>query len=170
MMTSDLAWMAGILDLRGRVLNKNNALRRSRQLVLCVDTGVPQVIRKLSQMTGTMPEVRDVKLFTEFNRRGCAEHCPEPHVHVLGGEGMMHPVGRWTVTGAAMDVVLTNLVPYLMVDRGYPEVIHQIRATVPLTGQGSAAVLASVRRLFALGWNLPEIYAEALQPYALTAT
>jgi hypothetical protein len=60
-------------------------------------------------------------------------------------------------------VVLENLMPFLMVDRGYEEAIEQVSRDTTLTGQGSGAVMASLRRLRDLGWDLPARYARALE-------
>jgi hypothetical protein len=154
--------MSGVLDLKGRISYKNNKLRKTRQVTLMVESKEYPVIRRLSELTGTKPEVRAAKPLSGFIRRGCTVHCPEAHVHVSDVELSMPRIARWTVTGAAMVVVLDNLKGYLQVDRGYPEAIAEVLAMPTLQGQGAAAVLGAVNRLQSLGWAIPEPYAGAL--------
>ena len=153
--------MAGVVDLKGRLVFKNNRQRATTQVVLMVETKEYAVVRQLSALTGTKPEQRDQRPLKEFMRRGCADHCPEAHVHVQD-EQVMPAIARWTVTGAGMVVVLDNLMPYLTIDRGYTEAMAQVRSVTTLEGQGSGAVLKSLRRLQEHGWELPEDYAAAL--------
>ena len=155
--------MAGVIDLKGRLDYKNNRQRKSRQVVLGVHSKEIQVIRRLSQLTGTQPENHAPKPLREFMRKGCDEHCPEKHIHV-GDEFLQMPAGaKWTITGAGMVVVLTELMPYLTIDRGYPETIEEVYATVALVGQGAAAVLSSLRRLRNLGWDMPPMFEARLE-------
>ena len=156
-----LGYMAGVLDLKGRLLYKNNRTRATRQVVLAVETKERQVIRYLSNATGTAPEFTAARPLKDFMRRGCVEHCPEEHIHI-GEDTAMPPIGRWTITGAGMVVVLHNLSPYLTVDRGYPEAVAEVLATVDLHGRGSAMVLTSLRRLEGLGWDMPPRFEHAL--------
>jgi hypothetical protein len=160
-----LGWMAGVIDLKGRIAYKNNAARRTRQTVLFVETKIWAVVDALSAMTKTSPDVKVAKPLSEFIRRGCMEHCPEKHVHV-DKDGLTMPlVKRWTVTGAALVVVVHNLRPYLMVDRDYDTVVAEIVAHQRLTGSGAAAQLTAVSRLQHNGWAVPEPYATALRTY-----
>ena len=158
-----LGWMAGILDLRGRLLVKKNQMRNTPQFVLIAETKEVSIIRELSSLTGTKAELQAARPLKDFMRRSCTEHCPEAHVHVEDQDRMMPRIARWTITGAGMVTVLDNLMPFLMVDRGYPEAIDQVTRDTTLTGQGSGAVMASLRRLRDLGWELPERYARALK-------
>lgn len=160
--TQKLGWMAGIVDLKGRIIYKNNRMRRSRQTILMVETKIFSIIQALSALTWTSPDVKQARPLSEFIRRGCVEHCPEAHVHV-DKEGLTMPqVARWTVTGAALVVVLHNLGPYLTVDRGYSMVVAEILANQQLTGSGANAMLVAVRRLQRAGWKVPEPYLSAL--------
>lgn len=160
--TYDLAWMAGILDLKGRLLRKRNQTRSTIQMVLAVDTREVSINRKLSAMTGTKPEMTVVRVPGEFLRRGCKEHCLEPHVHVTKNTGEFDN-WRWTITGAGLVVVLSNVEPYLQVDRGWAEAIDQVNSVVTLRGQGSPQVMDSLQRLLNLGWDMPRRYALALE-------
>lgn len=161
MKPTDLAWMAGILDFKGRVLYKNNAQRRTRQLVLAVDSTEFTIIRRLSAMTGTSPEQKASKGGSDaiWMRRNCIEHCPEQHVHV--GDVAMPPTARWSITGAGFVVVYNNVRRYLTIDR-FASDAQEAHRNVALDSHGSGAVVRSLRRLKALGWTLPIDYDLAL--------
>jgi len=161
-----LGWMAGVIDLKGRLIRKKNKTRATPQVVLIVETKEYMVVKELSSLTGTSPETMDRRPLREWMRKGCSEHCPEAHVHVGDSEYehlYMPPIARWTITGAGMVVVLSNLMPFLQIDRGYTEAIEEVTINTPLSGQGSSAVLSSIRRLSLLGWNLPEAYEKAME-------
>lgn len=157
-----LGWMAGVIDLRGRLVYKNNRQRATRQVVLMVETKEYSIIRTLGALTGTKAELRKAQPLKDFMRRSCLDHCPEAHVHV-GDERIMPQIARWTITGAGMVVVLTNLMEYLTIDRGYTEAIEEVRGVTALEGQGSGMVFMSLQRLASLDWELPDEYAKALQ-------
>lgn len=161
-----LGWMAGVIDLKGRLIHKNNKLRKTRQIVLAVETKEYLVVKELGMLTGTNPEHIERQPLKEWMRKGCNEHCPEPHVHV--GEKdyenlYLPPISRWTITGAGMYVVLSNLMPFLHIDRGYTEAMAEVMTNTQLTGQGSTAVVNSLRRLKLLGWELPEEYEKVME-------
>lgn len=158
-----LGWFAGILDLRGRLLVKTNQMRATPQFVLMAETRELGIIRELSSLTGTKAEIQKARMLRDFMRRGCTEHCPEAHVHVDDDKRMMPRIARWTITGAGMVTVLENLMPFLMVERGYQDAVDQAYRDTTLVGQGSGAVLASLRRLRDLGWDLPDRYEAALR-------
>lgn len=153
-----LGWMAGVIDLKGKLLIKRNKQRATAQHVLVVQSKEAGVVSELSKMTGTKPEMVTTSPLPDFMRRNCSQHCPEAHVHVSETLTSMPQMGRWSCTGAAMVVVLDNLLPYLVVDRGWEEVIEKIEDTTTLSSHGSGAVLASLRRLRDLGWVLPGPY------------
>lgn len=160
----DLAYMAGVLDLKGRVILKKNSTRRTQQRVLAVQTQEMGVVRKLSSMTGTNPELMKSRPVKDFMRKSCELHCPEEHVHVhmLYPEGVLPPSARWTITGAGMVVVLLNVMPFIQIDRDYQDVIEDTIRDTPLEGQGIGMVVNSLARLKALGWDIPERYNEVL--------
>ncbi len=164
-----LGWMAGIVDLKGRLVYKNNYQRVTMQAVLTVHSKEASVIRALSDLTGTKPDMRTAKPLADFMRRGCGEHCPEPHVHVLGEhDGIdMPPIGCWTITGAGLVVVLSELMPLLQVDRGWEQIIEDTTAATALDGRGSTQVLASLFRLKSLGWDMPAKFEDALDEFVL---
>lgn len=163
-----LGWMAGVVDLKGRLVYKNNRLRATPQAVLTVNSKEFLIIRTLSAMTGTNPEMMKAIPMKDFMRRGCNDHCPEPHVHVSEmGATEMPPMARWTITGAGMVVVLNELIPFLQVDRGWQAAMEDTMEVTVLDGRGSAAVMTQLFRLRSLGWDIPEEFGTALDEYVL---
>lgn len=163
---SKLGWMAGVVDVKGRIIIKANKKRNTKQYVLAVTSKDGFLIRELSSLTGTKPEVRQHKDIPEWMRRGCVEHCPEAHVHVRDSNEPYPYFQVWTVTGASMAVILHNLSPFLMSDRPYDEAYNYILATVPVTGRGATQVMAALKRLEDLSWDLPEVFELALDNWA----
>jgi hypothetical protein len=157
-----LGWMAGIVDLKGRLIYKANRSRATPQVVLMVETREYPIIKTLGVLTGTKAEFKKAQPLKEFMRRGCSDHCPDAHVHV-SDDREMPQTARWTITGAGMVVILTNLMPYLTIDRGYTEAIEQVQGATALEGQGSGTVMMSLQRLQSLDWELPDKYTEALR-------
>lgn len=159
-----MAWMAGIIDLKGRLIFKNNKTRATQQVVLAVQTKEEAVLLGLAELTGTTPELQAARSLPSFMRKGCTEHCPEKHIHANDyPHGAMPANGRWTITGASMAVILHNLKPYLMVDRGYDLAVEHVVLDVALEGRGSGAVTKSLARLRALGWKMSTAFEEAVE-------
>jgi len=156
---SDLAWMAAVIDLKGLVVRKKNRMRRTPQVVLTFSSKDERIAQRLSALTGTSPEPHAAPRADGFIRRGCTEHCPEPHVHI--GEDAypwnMPTVTRWSVTGIAAAVVLLNLAPYMSTYDDYAAEVAEILGSFAATGQGSGAVRATLARLSALGWQVPAV-------------
>lgn len=165
-----LGWMAGIVDMKGRILRKKNRTRATPQITLAVETKEVAVIKGLARMTGTNPEFQPQRPLVDWMQRACVEHCPESHIHHFRDGLNMPPTGRWTISGAAMVVVLENLAPFLTIDRGYDLAIAEVRVGTVFTGQGSAAIIRALRRLEALDWELPEDFAEALKDLEAEST
>ena len=159
---ADKAWVAGVFDLKLLVIRKNNKTRATPQLVLAVETKNEEIVRGLSALTGTRPEVQRAKDTPGFMRKGCDEHCPHPHVHVndRGYAWSMPAVARWTITGAAAAVVLFNLLPYMRRPRNLPELMDEMFDYTRLHGQGWGATRASLQRLMKLGWAMPKPFEE----------
>lgn len=160
-----LGWMGAVLDLRGHLLTKKNQKRATPQYVLMAESKELSVIRELSSLTGTKAEAQAARPLKDFMKRGCTEHCPESHIHI-GDDREMPRIARWTITGAGMATVLDNLLPFMIIDRGYEEVVEEVIETTVLVGQGSGAVRASLARLRELGWELPPRYEQGLKDYA----
>lgn len=151
------AWAAGVLDFQGHIVAKANIKRAagSMQIVLYVDTSIDEIVTRLGEMTGSNIEAKRVhKIRAEWKRKGCAEHCPEEHVHVK--EFPMPLTARWVVTGSALAIVLWNLKPYLTTTREpWDWALIQCLKQLKLAGRGSPAVRETAIRLHSLGWDLP---------------
>jgi hypothetical protein len=161
----NLAWMAGVLDVKGAVTVKNNKSRRTPQVVLYVDTKEHRVGRRLSALTGVKPEPKEAQK-VPFARRGCREHCLEPHVHVMeDGEypWQMPETTRWSLTGATAAAVLLSLRPYMTTYSDYAGDVATILENLVTTGQGTGMVRASLDRLRELGWVIPAEIEEKMQ-------
>lgn len=164
---TDIAWMAGVIDLRGKVVTKNNTMRATPPIILLVESKNHQVVEKLCKLTGQRVEFHTEKRIREFVRRACDIHCPVPHVHVNDeGAGVMVPeMKRWTITGAGIVVIMHSMLEYLTPQARdkYAEISLGIIDNTPLVGQGSGMVNKTIRRLALLGWPIPHIYKSALE-------
>ena len=164
---ADLGWMSGIIDLKGRIVVKKNKQRATPQIILAVQSKEYPVVRRLSALVGTAPELMKAKPPADFMRRQCDEHCPEAHIHVSAGgypNDGMPPTARWTITGVGMAIVLTALEPYLQVDRGYGEAVGEITANMVHEGQGVGMVRKQIERMKELGWPIPKEIDRLSQP------
>lgn len=154
----DLGWIAGILDMKGKVMKKNNSQRNTRQTVLVVETRHHDIVKRLGEYVGTNPEMqKERKSKEEWTRRGCVEHCPDKHQHVETVN--MPSISRWTVTGSSLVVVVYNVLPYLTKDsqrhQDMMDAMETIASTIPLEGQGRNAIDTALSRLANLGWIIP---------------
>jgi hypothetical protein len=152
----DLAWLAGIFDMKASLIRKKNRSRSTPQIVLYVESKNHTVVRTIARMTGTSPEMQPAKGPTDWVRKGCVQHCPDAHVHVGDFQWGMPAITRWTITGAAAAVVLHNVMPYMRTDAGLSEALTEIFNQAVTTGQGWGATRGALRRLRDLGWALPE--------------
>lgn len=156
---ADMGWMAAVIDLKGKIYEKQNKQRLTPQLVLHVSSKDQRIVERLSKMTGTKPAMRDQREPAEFMRHPCGAHCPEAHQHVTKFD--MPDSGVWTVTGLAMAIVLWNLRPFMASSYQYTERIEQVLRNTKLNGKGCGSVRTSVQRLIDLGWPLPPHIREA---------
>lgn len=162
-----LGWVAGILDLKGRIITKNNKSRATPQFVLIVETKDIAIIRELCSLTGTHVEAKTERKIPEFMRRPCAEHCPDKHEHVQAEQRQydwkMPAVARWTATGVSAAIILYNVLPFSLANIGLEVALHALMDQAALTGQGSGATMKAIRRMNELGWELPEKFEIALK-------
>lgn len=156
-----LAWFAAILDMKSTIIVKNNSMRATPQYVLLVESINFAVVQEMSRLTGTAPEAQATRKRKDFMRRGCTEHCPKAHIHQEDTE-YLPAVGKFTLTGLAAAIVLDAVIPYMITDRSLAYTRDQIFAQAKLTGQGSGATRAAVRRLEALGWPIPDFVTKGL--------
>jgi hypothetical protein len=161
-----LAWMAAVLDFKGATVRKTNPMRATPQLVLTIESSNIGVIREMCRLTGTSAEARPVHHAAQWMQRGCSEHCPDAHIE---HSGEMPVTARWSVTGACAAIVLWNVIPYMVTDRGLRDTMDEALANLVLTGQGSGMVKSAIRRLEALGWALPPAIARHVPVPALSS-
>lgn len=149
-----LGWMAGILDMKGRIRRTSSAYRKTPLRILYVESTRLDIVRRLCELTATKPEYSVKKIFesTDANRKACIEHCPEPHVHVTKS---MPRIGRWHVTGVGAAIVLHSLIPYLVNDNGMWNLPHEIYGSITPKGQGRHAIDLAIKRLADAGWEIP---------------
>jgi hypothetical protein len=147
------AWMAGVIETRGKVRFTNNPDRKTNQLVLQVRTGHTAVATRLCELTGIRVDIKENKSIRVADRRPCAEHCQEAHSHVIA-EIPEHAV--WAISGAGAAIVLDNLVPFFVTTDGLQVVADNILARLPQAGRGRSAVDQTILRLKRLGWRIPD--------------
>lgn len=152
----DLGWMAAVIDTKGKLSTKNNKKRKTPQVVLRVDTTNKLIAERLCALTGNTPEPREMTpMSPEFLRRGCNEHCPEAHIHVLDTERDTPISTKWSVTGTAMGIVIWNLRKYMATYPDYAPYMGLVFRNTVTKGQGVGQVRSSVQRLKDLGWRIP---------------
>jgi hypothetical protein len=155
---SQLGWMACALDMHGHVIQKRNKERASHthQVVVMVESVNLPAVNRLCVMTGQQAEAKVATPLPEaWSRRGCIEHCPDAHIHLVD-EKPLRRRSRWTVTGASAAIILHGVQPYLTSwDEKYADAYHLIMGEVALSGRGSGMTRAGARRLMGLGWELP---------------
>lgn len=158
MKETDKARVAMTLDMRGRVLTKNNKQRAEGSIQIClqVQTKHSEIAQWLAMMTGTEPREREQsKISPEVMRRSCVQHCPEAHVHV-DTLAALPLITTWTVSGVAAAIVLWNVRKYMVTSREpWDWVMEQAFRQMKLRGPGSSSTRQVVQRLSALGWNIP---------------
>lgn len=162
-----LGWVAGVLDLKGRIVTKKNKQRSTPQFVLILETKDIAVIRELCSLTGTHVEMKAERRMPEWMRRPCVEHCPDQHVHVHGEQApydwKMPALARWTATGCTAAIILYNVLPFSLANLGLEVALHALLDQAALKGQGSGATFKAIRRMRDLGWELPPKFERALE-------
>lgn len=149
---AQLGWIAGIIEARGKIRKTSNPLRKSTQILLQVQTRHLDIAARLGKLTGVKVRYVESKRINKGDRKACAEHCPEAHVHV---EPWIPAMGVWAVTGGAAAVVLHNVMPYLSSIEERQTIVDEIVGSLPTQGRGFHAVKTSVDRLRRLGWEIP---------------
>lgn len=147
----DKAWMAAVIENRGKIHFTNDPNRKTNQLVLRVVSKKTAVIERLATMTGTKPNHSPARTI-EVDRRACAEHCGQAHVHTIAE---IPEMGVWAISGVGAAIVLHNLHPHFMDDAGIEALVANLFAGLPTAGRGRAAVDHTIVRLRRLGWKIP---------------
>jgi hypothetical protein len=152
----DLGWMAGVMDLRGKTKLVRAPSRNERPLLaIYVESKELEVVDELGRLTGTkVTDPRESLLALSWERRGCGEHCPEPHVHVEV-KASSAPTSRWHITGAGAVIVLNSLIPRMRTNRGLSELLAEGIKLVPPSGRGRGAIDKTIMRMMKLGWPIP---------------
>lgn len=151
---ASLAWMAGVVETRGKIQRVDSPLRKNVMLRLRVQSRHIPLVERLATYTGVLLTYHAEKTLTVRNRKSCADHCPEPHVHVEGAE--LPRMACWAVSGAGAAIVLANLQPYFVDDERITKFVDDVVANLPHHGRGFAAVKSSADRLRTLGWKIPD--------------
>lgn len=133
-------WVAGVLDVRGYLSERPSSVVDRRLPTVAVtmrdlgDQSNP-VIAQLCAWT----DVEPIAVSKHFNRSGCGQHCPEPHVHVSGA------YRRWMVGGVKAVIILRAALPYLLVQQ------DEARRLIALSRDRNWKPM-HVRTMARLGW------------------
>lgn len=153
----ELAWMAGVFDVKGRARRYTTEKRATPLFKIIVESSNLAIVRRFCKFTGTRIHIEEKKNFTVTQRRNCKDHCPEPHQHI---SNTMPTVGHWSMSGVGAIIVLHNLLPFFVDDIDDKlDFIRQATASVPPpdpTRRGWAQVARTINRLHLLGWRIPE--------------
>ncbi len=149
-----LAWMAAVIEVKGKIKRTDNPMRKTVQLVLYVRTRHFQHVQRLCDLTGVKVNIIPARALDVRNRRGCVEHCPEAHHHVT--DNIVPTMATWAITGAGAAIILHNLLPYFVEVEGVEKIVDEVTEMLPKSGRGFSAIKATVDRLAALGWTIPD--------------
>lgn len=151
--TRDLkAWMAGIIELRGKIRFAVSA--NHCQLVLHLQSQHMRIVERLGELTGTKILYQTEKQI-KSSRRLCTEHCDEAHVCVVGTVG---PMAVWQISGVGAAIILHNLFPHIVNNTGLMLIVDNICEHLPKGSdlRGRKAVDDTIMRLKKLGWKIPD--------------
>lgn len=149
------AWMAGVIETRGKIRFTNDPMRKTNQLVLQVRTSTIPIVHRMCELTGVAYNHQNVKSIVVADRRPCIEHCTEAHSHV---EAEIPEHAIWSISGAGAAIVLDNLVTSMMVNFVTCQVMaNNILSDLPKGGRGRFAVDQTIIRLKKLGWKIPQL-------------
>lgn len=133
-----LGYIAGILDANAifRIRTTPGGTRLPGVFV----HGLPgPILQVLAKHTGT----KITMVTRDYQRTPCAEHCEEPHSHVVSISG------RWSVTGAKATVLIAAVLPYLQAQASDAEEVLQVGLAAPRKSN-------TYNKMASLGWPLPE--------------
>jgi hypothetical protein len=146
------AWMAGVLETRGKIRFTNNRDRKTNQLVVQLRSSHIALVERMCELTESKIINSEGKLIYSANRRPCVEHCQEAHSHLVSEIGEQ---ATWQITGVGAAIILDNLVPHFVTTAGLQAVADNINSGLPKDGRGRTAVDATIIRLKRLGWHIP---------------
>lgn len=143
-----LGYIAGILDA-----NAIFRVRRTPGGTLLPGVFVhglpPRIMEVLSRSTGT----RITTVSRDYSRTPCAEHCEQPHSHVVSTSG------RWSVTGAKATVLIAAVLPYLQAQQEAAEEVLDVGLRAPRKS-------TTFQKMATLGWPLPDVTKGAKSQHA----
>jgi hypothetical protein len=146
METRDLAYMAGLVDMRCRV---SLAAGRNMQK-LCIRatvTRTPTVAEFLQRVVGG--GVISTSERKDSHRRPCSAHCKHAHQSIAGSTSM-----SFALYGTRAAIVLDNCEPFLLRWSEYEEPFMYFRTHVP--EMDKIKLDKTVADMLALGWEIPE--------------
>jgi hypothetical protein len=147
----DVAWMAGVLDLKGKFIRTAATRKRTGvQHSIRVRSTDYGLVHELARLTGTTAQQTHA-FGQEFSRHPCRAHCPEDHVHVYMDRSL-----DFAVSGVAAAVVAHGVAPYMRLQQEHAVALgNSVRAVAVLSGRGSGATAKALARLENAGWELP---------------
>lgn len=152
MTPQDLIYAAALIDtlavLKTRLVNGSDL-----PVIAMTTTRHVPAARFLGALTAT----RLTPLVKDYTHRGCNQHCPDKHNHVLS-EGV-----RWQVTGAKATIVLHNVLPALRVQAGEAQRLVSLGRQIGYKGQ-------VVNRMRELGWEIPDLRPQPRARVSLVAS
>ncbi len=134
---TDLAYLAGVLDIMGRIWTRPSSDGR-RLPLLEINAKQPDLMEWLAGLTGTSV----VTTSRDYMRLGCNEHCSEKHVHATSTSA------RWSVTGAKATIILFGIEPFSFIRRAEVEYALGVGMLAEMRSQ-------TVRDMKSRGWVIP---------------
>lgn len=154
--STELAWFAGLLDVKYDSIRKSNSHdhggKVGDKLTLWLRDKNFEVIDRAAKMAGSNITPRNPRPATEMVQRACIEHCKQKHVHRL-----LIPTHEWKIYGISAVIIYYNVMPY-MVHAMDIEVDARIQDTINQTkfrGEGSTTARVLCQKLSQLGWKIP---------------
>jgi hypothetical protein len=143
---TDKAWIAGVIDTRGRItLDRKASPTGFYTLRICVARD--SLMQRIHEMTEVR---RDIMRGRSYDRKGCMEHCEEAHIHVIHKDSidLRVPVGKTVI-------ILHNVSRYLHSERARANLAIWAFSTNLYAGKSKAWRIA-VPVMESLGWDIPE--------------
>ena len=137
MTPTELAYMAAIIDVMGSIRVR---LVSSGTRLPSVTVSSPQgsVLGILAEHTGTGL----ITVKRDYDRRGCSEHCDEPHDHIDSN------TSRWNITGAKATIFLGSIVDYMRIQQDAARSAFHLGLDAPKKP-------ATLLKMIDIGWDIP---------------
>jgi hypothetical protein len=147
---TDKAWIAGVLDNRCSIFVSHGSNIPVMEIVVILRSN-PVIAVELSNAVGVAPYMVNRK---SADRRACAEHCPDDHVHI---PARANP--RFAVRNAKAAIVLSNIQPYLRVISEKAQVATQQYFSLLDDRPAKMHVgrsLSAIKDMRNIGWIIPK--------------